>query len=106
MAGLFLLSFDLRRPGAGRDAHLPARLLSGLRPVPPVRYLEALAGQLGRPETDGRRERDDRRRHRRRDGGRAGGAGALFLSHLMFSAALLSSAEKLLAEACRKNLKI
>ena len=38
---------DLWRVAAGH-APLPARFFPGLRAVPPVRHLEALAGELGR----------------------------------------------------------
>ena len=68
------------------DAHLPARFRPGLCAVPPVRYLEALAGELGRQQSQRRPGRDDRRHDRRPDGGRAGGRWrAIFFHLLMFA---------------------
>src|SRR5450631_3029225 len=106
MAGLFLLPFDLWRTSPRAHPYFPACLFPRLCPVPPVRYLEALAGQLGRPEAERRHRRDDRRRHRRIDGGRPGGAGAHRVSYLMFPPDLLSRAEHLLATARAGGVRI
>src|SRR5262245_155487 len=89
---------------ARRAGHLP-RPSAGLCFVPPVRHLEALAGVLGRPETARRAGRDGRRHDRRGDGGLAG-AGRPVFPAVMFAAELLTRAEKLLADARAKKLKI
>src|ERR1700733_11609316 len=105
MAGLRLLPAEFWRLVAC-PPYLAADVFPGLCAVPAVRHLEALAGELGRPEHQGWVGRNDRRHDRGPDGGRAGGRGALFLPSLMFSAALLAQAKKLLADARAKGLRI
>src|SRR5262245_33256683 len=85
---------------------LPALAGAGLCSLPPVRHLEALAGRLGRPRTSRRTWRDGRRHDRGPDGGCAGRRSALFSAAMMFDPALLTRAEKLLADARAKKLKI
>src|SRR5471032_1539683 len=105
MAGLFLRHADLGRLAA-IQRHLHSRFRHRLRAVPPVRHLEALAGELGRPESQRWPGGNDRRHDRRTDGGRGRRSRPLFPAHLMFSPELLARADALLAKARAKGLKI